>query len=445
MFIRFLTTLALTASLALACGSSAMAQSVGSQRPYRSLFGPKPNSSLTAEHKFDLQLNVGEAYDDDVYADLRSVDVNADQASGYYTHLNASAAYGWQGERLRLGATGTAALRFYDRLQDVRSISHSAGVGLYVQLLRRTSIFVNQTAAYSPSYLYGLFPSAHVPSPGDTEPTAPDYDTSDNESYSYVSTLSLTHGVGRRSNVSVSIDYRYVDLVEETVLRQDLASYGLFAQFTHPLTRNTAIRVGYRQRGGDLGFGTLGDTSEHGGEFGWLYSRPLSATRRALFGVTLGSSVVDAREGLLIPSQPDRVYRVMAEGLVGYQFSQGWQARMTYRRGLDVVLALRDPVFADGLSATVDGVFTPRLDFLAYGGFTKGQSALSQQSSTFDTYTANVRLRYALTQMWATYVEYLYYSYDFRGTAQLPVGVSPQLDRNGIRVGVTMWLFTRSR
>jgi opacity protein-like surface antigen len=135
----------------------------------------------------------------------------------------------------------------------------------------------------------------------------------------------------------------------------------------------------------------------------------------------------------------------MAEGLVGYQFSQGWQARMTYRRGLDVVLALRDPVFADGLSATVDGVFTPRLDFLAYGGFTKGQSALSQQSSTFDTYTANVRLRYALTQMWATYVEYLYYSYDFRGTAQLPVGVSPQLDRNGIRVGVTMWLFTRSR
>ena len=106
---------------------------------------------------------------------------------------------------------------------------------------------------------------------------------------------------------------------------------------------------------------------------------------------------------------------------------------------------LRGPVYTNGFMATVDGLLGRRWDVLASAGFSDGESALARNASTFDTYTASVRARYALSSLWALYGEYLYYYYDFRGSAQLPVGVPPVLERNGLRIGLTLWAPVKSR
>jgi hypothetical protein len=64
---------------------------------------------------------------------------------------------------------------------------------------------------------------------------------------------------------------------------------------------------------------------------------------------------------------------------------------------------------------------------------------------TFDTYTSDTRVRISLGQVLATYVEYLYYLYDFRRYAPLVPGMPPALERNGVRVGLTLVVPTLGR
>jgi hypothetical protein len=56
----------------------------------------------------------------------------------------------------------------------------------------------------------------------------------------------------------------------------------------------------------------------------------------------------------------------------------------------------------------------------------------------FDTYRGSVRVQFALAKSMAIHAEYLYYLYDFLGSVQLPIGASPRLERNGVRVGLRL-------
>ena len=45
-----------------------------------------------------------------------------------------------------------------------------------------------------------------------------------------------------------------------------------------------------------------------------------------------------------------------------------------------------------------------------------------------------------LTPTLATYAEYVYYFYDFGDNVRLAPGVPSGLERNGVRVGLTLWV-----
>jgi hypothetical protein len=104
------------------------------------------------------------------------------------------------------------------------------------------------------------------------------------------------------------------------------------------------------------------------------------------------------------------------------------------------VTELSEPVFSDGLTVVLDGLFSPRWGLSVTGGYSSGESALYTNTSNFDTYTGNIRVLYAVSRMWAAYVDYLYYYYDFRGRVQLLPGVPSALERNGVRAGLTLWM-----
>jgi len=440
---RTIVVSALCLALLHAGAVAALAQS---QRPYKGLFGGPVKASAALTHELNVTLSAAEAYDDNLLAARGGgITPTAAIVGGFYSMFLADAAYSWQGSRVQFGATGGTAIRYYNE-SDAVEVGYTTGVGFSAELGRHSSFSANQTIAYSPSYLYGLFPSVTTAAPGDAIPVAPDYAVNDSSSYAYGTSVSISHGVTRRGTISGSFDYQHTDFLEERENRRDLSSYGARLQFSHGMSRNASLRIGYQYRAGDFGYAVAdsGKTTEHGIDIGVEYVRPLSATRHMTFSFGLGPSATDspALPTLGIPS--DTQYGVRGDLAFAYQFNRTWETRASYDRGLQYVPELASAVNTDGVSAALTGLFTSTMDFSAGVGYSSGAPAGLRNSSTFDTYTASARVRQAITSTLALYAEYLYYFYDF-GTTALPLGVPSSMERNGVRVGLTLWVRATGR
>ena len=117
----------------------------------------------------------------------------------------------------------------------------------------------------------------------------------------------------------------------------------------------------------------------------------------------------------------------------------------SYRRGLEYVAVLLEPVFNDAARLTVRGLITERVDFSASAGYVVGASVLQGNNSRFDTYTGTVRGRYSVNRSFALYAEYLYYYYNLHGQAALAPGLPSVFEQHGIRLGLMVWTRPVSR
>jgi hypothetical protein len=424
--------------LCLASCVPVAAQTTGSARPFHgALFGGQESQNST--QKLDVSALVLEAYDDNQSATLGStVDPRSRQVGAFYTMLQPGIDYRLTHGRAQVGVTGASALGYYPDFRELRIISHTFGAGVSLRASRRTTVLLNQTTAYSPSYLSALFPSSSEVSPGDPIKDAPNYAVNDLESYSYGTTATVSLGLSRRTSVLIGGNYRYTDFTHETAVQRDQTSQSVDGQVSYKQSRNVNIRLGYHYLTGNLGYGPSASTGEHGLGGGVSYSRPLSATRRATFSFNLASSTVSTTGASPELHQPDRLYRASGDADFDYEFALSWRARGTYRRGIEFVPGLAQPVFTNGVAAELEGLLNRRVEFALSAGYSQGRSAISTTASQFDTYNGVVRLQYALTNSTAVHVEYLYYFYDFLGAVPLVSGASPRMERNGVRIGVRL-------
>lgn len=410
-------------------------------RPYRALFGR--GASGTEGQSLDVSAVVVEAYDDNLLAEGGGLTPGVNALSGRYSMFLGEGEYAWTTRRVQLGITGASAFRYYGEVGDVISVSQRAGIGLSAELSRRWNLAVNESVAYSPSYLSRLFPGITDARLGDTPPASPNYAVNDTSSYSYVSAVSLTRGLTKHGTVTLAGDYTLTNFNGAAVLRQDGSSYGGRAEFRRTVGRHSALTTSYRYRTGDYGFASVGTSTEHGIDFGVEHTKVLSATRTAVYSFNIGASgasvppiaVIGAQTQQELSPTQDRLYRVTGDGSFVYQFSRTGEFRASYRRGVEYVVELTQPVFIDGVAFSVSVSPARRLDLVAGAGYSSGTSAL-QQASRFDTYTADVQTHYRLNQMFSVYVEYLYYVYDFGANPLLAPTLPRQLERNGVRAGV---------
>lgn len=416
--------------------SPTLAQTPGSDRPFRGLFGR--GSQGSGGQSLDVSATLVEAYDANLLAEVGTISPGAPTLSGHYTMLQAGGAYAWATQRVQLGMTGASAFRYYGQLHKFQSLSHSAGIGLSATLFRRTRLAINQGAAYSPSYLSGLFPNVTESRLGDARETSPNYAVNDLASYSYTTTASVTHGLTRRGSFTTGAEYTFTDFLSENNGRRDGSSYGARAEFSRSVGRHTSFGTAYRYRTGDFGLSNAGKNIEHSINFGVDHAWVLSATRGAEFSFGLGGSAADAPvEQSLTEPVLGQLYRLTADAAVGYQFSRTGQVRAAYRRGVEYIVELTEPIFIDAVNASLGGSMTRRLNLTLGAGYSSGESAL-RAASKFDTYTANVRSYFAVTRTLAVYLEYLYYYYDFGANALLAPNLPRRLERNSVRAGLTL-------
>jgi hypothetical protein len=410
------------------------------------------NPNQQERQTLDASVSLTAAYDSDVSGWGPATQFFGPESIAHSNQFATTAEYRWTARDVEIRASGTSAWLQDRQTGMVAGLSRSGAAGLTARLPRRTTLLFNQTAVSSPSNLYNLFPRAAVTGPGTAPPTAHDYSANDFDSSVYSARATLTHEATRRLGFSFNAagELSETATLATTAGPSELASYEMSGRFAHLLTRNTRTTGQYSYRAGNFQGNNVAPViglrierglriAEHAVEIGLTHSRPFSATRRTVFNVVVGGVVVSPlQQPLAGPIRLTESYRLIGQAGAEYLFRKTWQAGAMYRRGVDYVPGLTEPVLTDGLTARMGGYFTRRIDVVATAAYASGISALKLAGPRFDTYTSEVKLRLALGQAVSVHGEYLYYLYDFRRYAPLVPGMPLALERNGLRVGLTL-------
>ena len=400
---------------------------------FPSVFGGS-TVDASVHQSLDMNASVSAAYEDN--GESQDLVQSPFEATGFYTSLNGSLGYLWEGKRVQVGANVGTEERYYQQQRQFIGVNQYVGAGIAASFARRTTLAVNQTVNYSPAYFSGIFPGAPTTAPGAVSVRGGDYASSAFNALSYETSASVGHGITRTGTLSFSSSVRHTAF-EEVSGYDDLHSYSIGGRYTQRVSRNTSLRAGYTYREGQYAFlRTGGNSAIHDLDIGVDYGRALSLFRRTELTFGVGSSVLrqplDGVEGLQ--------YRVVGNVNLNHELSRTWRAQLAYTRGFGFMDGLPEPVFSDGVTGSVSGFVNRRIDVSASGGFTNGDVGIAAGDNRLQAYTANARTRIALARNLEASVEYVYYRYDIGAAVVLPLGVNQFHERSSVRGGLSLWL-----
>jgi hypothetical protein len=440
------------AVLAGACCSATAFAQTGSMRPYSSLFEGTGSASGTHE-SLSLSLSAAEAYDDNQLADAAggSFSVRSPiQKSGFYTGFDGTLGYDWTGKRVQFASNAGADARYYADTHQLVPVNYGGGAGLSVEFARRSQFFVNQSLSYSPSLFYSLLPVLGSPVVGSVVGAGSDLSLAKQDGYVSDTSTRLSVGVTARSTLTAIGNYRYSTFARASGAG-DYRSYSVGGQYAYTLNRDATLHFGYTRREAGYSYtGRGGPAIENDIDAGVAYHRALSFSRRTHFDFNVGTAIVTLPViGAVAPPQSAGTrgplqYRVIGTGGLSRDIGRTWKARVSYNRGIGYVEAFPQPILSDAVNLSMAGFFTRRVDLrigggMSYGSLDGGNVATPSQNR-LSSYTADAKLRLALTSRLAMYAQYLFYKYGAGAAIVLPAGVPPSLDRNSVRIGLTWWL-----
>jgi hypothetical protein len=408
------------------------------RRPYRGIFGAPPDPS--SRQALTLTASVFAAYDDDVFAasdPTNPVFVGGRNSGGYYGGLSAGADYSVSRERVSLGIAANAGLNRYNAQKTTSPIYSTSG-NLAVKLAARTTLSTSASLVYAPQYRLGLFtsPTTLTGSADAFATVAPDYDLFDLAAYRTSASVALSQAVGRRSSLE---GWYAMTNVNYTKSSRDYFSDNGGASFRHGLTRNLSLRLGYSYSAARYeADSTSRPRRLHNIDAGVEYSRALSFSRRTKFSFATGSTVL-VGDNIYSTSSNRYTYRLNGNANLTHELGRTWTAGLAYRRGVDFREGFNDPFLSDAVSASLGGLFSRRLRFTSAIDYTLGTVGVAT-GNDFHSATANAGLEFGLTRTLALYGRYVYYAYDFTSQIPLDPRLPRKLDRQGVRVGLTMAL-----
>ena len=402
------------------------------RRPYRGLFGGDPNDKTASS----LAIEAMGGYDDNVYAVGVANPSTRPQRSGFFTGVSATLTLQRSGEKVSAGVSGTSDLRYYDSDDFTAFAHHLAGFTRY-QLAPRTSVRASGGVSYAPLYtpILMMVPIGdslsvagveNLGTPPVGERWSGDYSIVERPSVGYQGAFDVSQSLSSRLSVNGRYAARYIDFVDEdTTQRFDTVG----ATTSYRMTRYSSLRAGYALNTYRLEDGKPLERY-HDILVGIDYSRPLSLSgRRTKLTVTPGFALFDNNGDL----------RLSATGTVALDHEMGrtWTAKALYNRGMRFVEGRGTQLLANTAQGGVQGLLGRRVQ-LSF----EGQWVLSDHKENEPQYQAiagTARVSYALSRRLSAYAQYIYYNYRYSDAVVFPTGESQRTNRNGIRVGVTVW------
>lgn len=350
----------------------------------------------------------------------------------------ASLAYGKAWRRTALSASAASTARYYAALDGLTALNHSGAVGLSVRLGREASLLLNQSAAYNPYFQFMLFQPVFILQAGDRAAFDEDLAITRREAYTLASAARLTTPLGRRRSATFTYqwsrtDFRAADLGDTTG-----QTAGTTVRWS--LARSTGLTLGYAYLRGSYSGNALerGRIDSHDLRVGFDRTWQHSPTRRTSISAAVGASNGIGYQRLAIDARD--VWRGSASTTLSHQLGRAWSIAGVYQRRLDVVGGLPGPVFADGVSASLDGFLGRRLGVSAFAAWSEGTVVSGPVRGAYTTRAVGTGAQYGLHRTFALDIRYVYYLYDFDNQALLPAGFPRQFDRHAFRIGCTWWL-----
>jgi hypothetical protein len=206
----------------------------------------------------DVDLSVVGGYDSDAAQSSVSSGFGQLQPAGYSAWGTGSLNYMRRFTQVQLQTTASSAVRYLPDFQEFHSVMHTGAVSVGAGLPNRFGLQLRGALAYSPSYLYGLFPA--LPSTSDQEPLvdySDPYDVDQSSSYSATSSVTLERRMSRRTRVSFAGSFGITDFSNDTAADslndtgiRDLTVFSLGGRFHRSVTRNSIVSFGYQYRTG---------------------------------------------------------------------------------------------------------------------------------------------------------------------------------------------------
>jgi hypothetical protein len=403
--------------------------------PRGTLFGRATGSASSTN--LDVTAALSQAYDSVPPSEFRSlVPQSGPQSGGLSSTLLGTTDYSRKRRQFDLHGHGVTAWRYYQRLDQLSLVSSDAVVGGTFRLPSRTTLEVTQGTAYSPSYLYQLFPGVAPLEVGESVPSAPDYRVDTTRSYAFDTRVRLSAGSPRHNRVELRAE-RNIAHFKGAIERPDLDVLGGAARWAHGIGRTGSLFAEYEYRQGEFGLG--GRTNEQRVRLGGDWMPALSRTRRSTVRFSVAPSVMEIPDSATNTVVTGTLFKVEGDASLRYQFSRSWSAGGAYSRGVEYIAVLLEPVFRDAARLEVSGLLADRLDVSASAGMSVGASAFTDKRERHDAYTGTARVRYAVGRSLAVYGEYLYYYYRFHDLAGLAVNLPSRFQQHGVRAGLMLW------
>lgn len=410
-------------------GTPPVAGTIRPERPFRGLFG-EPDDRVGRRDRFDVNFSLAASHDDNVLGDqgLQIPDprVNTD---GFYSVASVDGTYQHTGHRVTMGVGGGSSMRYYADLKDLSAAEHHADVHVDAAL-GATHLTFAQAAQDTPFFGFRFFPETGSATGGGVA-TSPQPVRSE-PAFLFNTTAGVTQKLSARQELYGGYELHYTDFT--TRGSTDLTAHSIRGGYRYQLSSYAGLRAGY-----GVEQGTYGSNAETGRarldtiDVGIDYRRPLSFSRRTR---------VDFSAGTTSASTPldGRVYRLVGDAGLTHEIGRTWNLRASVRRTSALVDGFRAPVFSNGATVSFGGFINRRLELSTDGAYSSGDIGMTGERNPFDSRTAHARLQFGLNREFALFGEYAYYQYHFSNTDALPLGLSPNLRRNSVRVGLSLFL-----
>ena len=397
------------------------------RRPYRALFGGDPNDATSSS----VSVSFSGGYDDNVFPkDNAALDPRF-QSSSFVGGVGANLTLQRATERTSLGLALSSSLRYIHADDEVTSSGHGLNAFARRQLGDRMSVRLVGGFLWAPLY-NPLLSGAGIGTEGFESFSPPrigaDYSVGSRPAMFANGSVTVDYSLTRRASLSGSYSAHYGNFTDED--RQHTAN-AFRAGAGYRLTRYSSLRLSYSRVTHSLADGEeRGDIDDFGG--GIDYRRPWSLSgRRTTLTVTPGMAL-DRRGG------STRVH-VTGSASLDHEIGRTWTARASYRRGFRYADGLGVQVLADTAQGVVEGLLSRRVSLAFDGQLVISGDQERQASREYHAYGVASRISYALTRHLSCYAQYVYYSYRYGDSVVVPVSIGRRLDRQGIRVGLSVW------
>lgn len=426
----------------------AAAQTTRPERPYRGLFG---GGLGDADQLVTLKLSATGGYDNNLLSSGAPGEGGSAPTDpwvarqGGYGQAGGDVSYYLNRPRVGVRASGSTTQRRLSPLTGRVLGSYAGGVSGRFQVARRTQLTATESSSIQPFLSYGFFSqTAYVDGrlweaadlgPGEpADPMAPSFDLAVGTARQrrHSASASLTQGLTPRTSLSFGAGY---DTAHSSLDAGNVTSYSGDGRFSLQIRRGVGVHAGYSYREGRYGGQPVQVPAvARNLDIGLDSNRPLSFSRRTK--LTFGTGYTSVRESTRT------VYRLTGNARLTYEFRRTWNAALAYSRDAGFLQNLRQPVFADSLFLSIAGFASRRVQVSTSLGAALGTVGIIEttRSNGYNTFFGSLALTFGVTRYAGLNARYSYYHYSFDRTVQLPQATGPQLNRQSVQGGVSLWL-----